>query len=152
MRRQLMLMAVCFAVLQSSFAQVNQSLHTHSPDELLAKIERTKEQDRAHLYSELAHALVETANMQYSDNRFELAEASVRKVLDYAQRSTALVLANEKNIKKVEIELRETARRLQEIKRPLGVDDQVLLKETAEKIEKLRLNIFDKMFGEKKKK
>jgi hypothetical protein len=152
MRKRMMQMAICFMVVPSLFAQVNQSMHTHNVDELNARIERTREHDRAHLYAELAHALVETANLQYSSNHFDLAEATVRKVLDNAEKATALVLANDKNIKKVEIELRETSRRLLEIKRTLGVEDQAIPKETAEQIEKMRLRIFDKMFGEKKKK
>src|SRR5579872_1348110 len=132
--------------------QVNESLHKHTVGELRAKIERTKERDRGELYAELAHALVEEVNTEYSANDFAKANTTLKEVLDLAQKATDLALANEKHIKRVEIELRETARRLNEIKRSLSIEDQPPVTEVADKIEKMRLALFDTMFGDKKKK
>src|SRR5579864_8361636 len=133
-------------LLPNNLAQVNESLHKHSIAELQAKIEKTHEQDRAQHYAELAHALVDKANEQFTANDFDAGYATIKQVVEYAKKSTDLAVQNEKHIKNVEIELRETSRRLLEIKKSLNSDDQPPLASASESIEKMRLQIFDAMF------
>src|SRR5579862_2662947 len=122
---------MCLTLL-SNTVQVNESLHKHSVDEIEGKISHTQEKDRAQLYAQLAHGLVDKANEQFTANNFDGGYATIKQVVDYAQKSTDLAVENEKHIKDVEIELRETSRRLLEVKKSLNSDDQPPLASASE--------------------
>jgi polyhydroxyalkanoate synthesis regulator phasin len=79
------------------------------------------------------------------------AQSSIKEAVLYSEKSAASAQEKGKKIKDTEITLRETARRIEEIRRTLAVDDQPPLAAAVARIEELRRQLLDHMFGGSKK-
>src|SRR5437879_9958084 len=86
--------------------------------------ERKNSADRARSYADIARDLVELANQQFTDGEVEKAQSSIKEAVTYSEKSATSAQEKGKKIKNTEITLRETARRIEEIRRTLAVDDQ----------------------------
>jgi hypothetical protein len=120
-------------------------------EELKTKAEHKGEADRGRIYADIAHELVELANNQFTNGEPDKGQASIKDAVSYAQKATSSAAEKGHKIKDAEITLRETARRIEEVRRTLAVDDQPPLKEAAEKLEALRKQLLQRMFGDDKK-
>ena len=120
-------------------------------EELKAKAEHKGEADRGRIYADIAHELVELANNQFTNGDAEKGQASIKDAVTYAEKAAASAEEKGHKIKNAEITLRETARRIDEVRRTLSIDDQPPLKEAVERLETLRKELLKKMFGEDKK-
>ncbi len=114
--------------------------------QLKAHAEKMKEQDRGRTYSEIARALAEISNQQFADGHTEEAQASVKEAVSYSEKATASAKQHNKKIKDTEINLRECARRLDEIRRTVAADEQGAIKEAVSRIDQLRKELLDHMF------
>jgi len=120
-------------------------------EELKQKAERKGEADRGHAYAEVAHELVEFANLQFTNGDSEKGQAAIRDAVTYAEKAAASAEEKGHKIKNAEITLRETARRIDEVRKTLDIDDQPPLKQAVERLEELRKKLLQKMFGDDKK-
>lgn len=120
-------------------------------EELKSKAEHKGDADRGRIYADIAHELVELANNQFINGESEKGQASIKDAVNYAEKSANSADMKGHKIKNAEIMLRETARRIEEVRRTLDVDDQPPLKEAVNRIEELRKKLLQRMFGEDKK-
>lgn len=114
--------------------------------QLKAHAEKMKEQDRGRTYSEIARALAEIANQQFADGHPEQAQASIKEAVSYSEKAASAAKQHNKKIKDTEINLRECARRLDETRRAVTVDEQAAVKEAIVRIDQLRKELLDHMF------
>jgi hypothetical protein len=115
-------------------------------DTLKAQAEKKKSADRARIYADIARELVEVANQQFTDGDVEKAQASIKDAVTYSEKSAASAQEKGKKIKDTEITLRETARRVEEVRRTVAADDQPPLAAAVTRIEELRRQLLDHMF------
>jgi|1185.fasta_scaffold314611_2 hypothetical protein len=120
-------------------------------DELKAKAERKGEADRGRIYADIAHELVELANAQFTNGDAEKGHASIKDAVAYAEKAAASAEEKGHKIKNAEITLRETSRRIEEVRKTLDIDDQPPLKDAVQKLEALRKQLLQRMFGDDKK-
>jgi hypothetical protein len=116
-----------------------------------ANAEKKNSADRARDYSDIARELVEVANQQFTDGEVDKAQASIKDAVAYSEKSAAAAREKGKKIKNTEITLRQTARRIEEVRRTVAADDQPPLAAAAERIEELRSELLAHMFGNEKK-
>lgn len=107
---------------------------------------------QAKLYAQLAEQLVEVANQQFTDGNSVHGQATVQDVLQYAGKAHDIAIRTRNNRKEVEINLRQTQRRLENIRRTLVAEDRPPLEEVEKKLAQLRQDLLDAMFAPKKKK
>jgi hypothetical protein len=142
--------AVCFAQQAPPPVKQPDPAITHI-EELKSKAERKGDADRGRIYADIAHELVELANNQFTNGEPDKGQASIKDAVSFAEKATASASEKGHKIKDAEITLRETARRIEEVRRTLAVDDQPPLKEAVERLETLRKQLLQKMFGDDKK-
>lgn len=120
-------------------------------EELKAKAEHKGEADRGRIYADIARELVELANTQFTNGYPVKGQESIKDAVSYAEKSAASAEEKGRKIKNAEITLRETARRIEELRRTLDVDDQPPLKDAVDRLEALRKQLLQRMFGDDKK-
>src|SRR5437868_3360196 len=103
-----------------------------------ANAEKKDSADRARTYADIARELVEVANQQFTDGEVDKAQSSIKDAVTYSEKSAASAQEKGKKIKNTEITLRETARRIEELRRTVAVDDQPPLAAAVVRIEELR--------------
>jgi hypothetical protein len=147
-----LLAGVALAGAHSSHAQekpINQyqrSVAEEKVAQLKAHAEKMHEQDRGRIYSDIARELAEIANQQFTEGRPEAAQASVKEAVSYAEKATDSAKMHGKKIKDTEISLRECARRLEEMRRSVILEEQPPLKDAIVRIDQLRKQLLDHMF------
>lgn len=155
-----MAITVVFAVLVTCLCIAQQPANADSGktqpaiahiEELKSKAEHKGDADRGRIYADIAHELVELANAQFTNGESDKGQASIRDAVNYAEKSANSADIKGHKIKNAEIMLRETARRIEEVRRTLDVDDQPPLKEAVGRIEELRKKLLQRMFGDDKK-
>jgi hypothetical protein len=131
---------------QKPLSQYERSVAEEKLAQLKAHAEKMHEQDRGRIYSDIARELTEIASQQFAEGHPELAQASVKESVSYAEKATNSAKMHNKKIKDTEISLRECARRLEEIRRSVLVEEQPPLKEAITQIDMLRKQLLDHMF------
>jgi hypothetical protein len=106
---------------------------------------------QARLYAEIAESLVDTANEQFNQGQSVKGHETVQEILDYAVKAHDGALGSKSNRKEVEILLRNTQRHLENVKRTLAAEDRPALDAVEKKLEALRQDLLDAMWGTKPK-
>lgn len=104
------------------------------------------------LYAELARQQVEVANDLYTAGDVPQAEAAVNEIVAYAEKARETGLKSGKKLKKTEITLRKTSRRLADVGRTLSVEYRPHVEAAVERLDDVRSELLEKMFGLKKAK
>jgi hypothetical protein len=121
-----------------------------SVERLKAEAMKASGAEQGKLYAELADALVEVANEQFSRGESVKGHATVQELLEDAVRAHDAVLTAKNNRKEVEILLRNTQRHLENVKRTLAAEDRPALDVAEKKLADLRQDLLDAMWGSKK--
>lgn len=120
-------------------------------DELKAKAEAASGGDRAKLCAQMAQAEVELANQHFTDGEVEKGHAAVRDAVAYAAKARDAAIASRKQVKKTEIAIGKTARRLSDISKTLALDDRPAVEQAVKELEHIQDQLLDAMFGEGKR-
>lgn len=112
-------------------------------DRLKAKAEELKEHERGKVYSEIARELTEEANRQFTEGQTDAAQAAVKEVVEYAEKASAAAKLKNKKTKDTEINLRKTARRLEEVAKTLAVEDRPAVNRAVEKLDEIRKDLLE---------
>lgn len=120
-------------------------------DQLKAEADGAKGGHQARLCANLALLLVDVAAEQFAQNEPDKGHATVRELVEYAAKARDRALSARSKMKEVEIQLRETQRHLEILKRTLPADDRPPLDAAEKKISDYRQQILDEMFGSKTK-
>jgi len=106
---------------------------------------------QAKLCAEVADALAGVAAQQFGEANDQAAQATVQEILSYATRARDVAVKTRGKMKETEIILRGTQRKLEGLKRTLGVDDRPPIEQVEKKIEQFRQDILNEMFAPKRK-
>jgi hypothetical protein len=123
-----------------------------SIEELKARAEKATGGEQAKLYAEIAELLVAQADQQFTQGDSAHAQATVQEIMEDAGKAHDLAIASHDKRKEVEIRLRNTQRRLENLKRTLALVDRPPLDEAEKKLANFREDLLNSMFAPKKKK
>ena len=123
-----------------------------SIDQMKAEADKAEGGHQARLCAEVARQLVPIADQQFTEAHVEQAQTTVQEILKYASKARDASINSHGKMKETEIILRETQRKLQELRRTLSVDDRPALEEVEKKLEQFRQDILNEMFAPPRKK
>lgn len=121
---------------------------TEEPLEALkARAESARPHDQPHLFVTIARREVNEADRFYSEGDIPSATKAVDELVHYAGRAAEAAQKSGKHLKDTEILLRETARRLDDVRRTLNFDDRPHVEAAVQQVEKFRQQLLEQMFG-----
>jgi hypothetical protein len=144
---------ICGLVLLAvTVAALSWGSHKDAPlEELKARAESAKPDERASLCIQIAERQVEAADKFYTDGKLDQAQAAIHDVVAYSQKAANAAGQTGHKLKNTEIALRKMAHRLIDIKRTLAFDNQAAVQDAADTLEKLRTDVLNRMFGKNPK-
>ena len=116
-------------------------------DELKARFESARPEDRADLAIRIAQYQLRIADKLYSDGRVDQARAAVEDIVTYSERARDTVTQTRKRLKDVEINVRKMADKLRDIKRTLAFEDQPPVQQAIDRLEDIRTTLLKEMFA-----
>ena len=116
-------------------------------DELKARFESARPEDRAELAIRIAQYQLRNADKFYSDGQADPARAAVDDIVTYSEKARDAVTQNKKHLKHVEIDVRKMAEKLRDIKRTLAFDDQPPVEQAIRRLEDIRTTLLKEMFA-----
>jgi hypothetical protein len=121
---------------------------TEEPLEALkARAENARPQDQGRLFATIARREVHEADRFYTEGDITSATKAVDEVVRYATRASEAAQKSGKHLKDTEILLRETARRLDDVRKTLNFDDRPYVEAAVKQVEKARQKLLDQIFG-----
>ena len=145
MRAQVTILAILFTT--SLLASGNK---TETLQDLIARAESARVEDRPALYVEIAERELKSANELYTAGKVDEARTAVQDVVTYSEKAHDAAIQSGKRVKNTEIEFRKMAAKLRDIKRSLNFEDQAPVQAAAERLETLRTDLLSHMFGKGK--
>jgi hypothetical protein len=143
----LLVAASLAAIAGPAFAAKDESL-----DQLMARAESARPEDRPGLYLEIARQKAEAADKLYQAGNTEAGNAALQGVLAFSKKATDASIDTGKKLKNTEIALRKMAEKFRDIKRTVAFEDQAPIQQTMDELEKMRTDLLSAMFGKKKTK
>ena len=116
-------------------------------DELKARFESARPEDRAELAIRIAQYQLRNADKFYSDGQADPARAAVDDIVTYSEKARDAVAQNKKHLKHVEIDVRKMAEKLRDIKRTLAFEDQPPVEHAIRRLEDIRTTLLKEMFA-----
>lgn len=121
-------------------------------DQLIARAESARPDDRPGLYIEIASRKAEAADKHFDAGEAEAGNAALQEVTAYSKKATDAAISTGKKLKNVEITLRKMAEKFRDIKHSVAFEDQAPIQQTIDELEKMRTDLLAAMFGKKKAK
>ena len=145
MRLQTTIAAVFLATSLLSLAYKTETLQ-----ELIARAESAKVEDRPALCVEIAERQLKSADELYTAGKVDDARTALQDLVTYSEKAHDAAIQSGKKVKNTEIALRKMAAKLRDIKRSLNFEDQAPVQAAAERLESLRTDLLSHMFGKGK--
>jgi hypothetical protein len=123
-----------------------------SLDQLIARAESARREDRPALYLDIARQKAEAADKLYNAGDAEAGNTALRDVVTLSKKATDASIDTGKKLKNTEIALRKMAEKFRDIKRTVAFEDQAPIQQTIDELEKMRTDLLSAMFGKKKSK
>jgi hypothetical protein len=130
-----------------AFATKDESL-----DQLIARAEAARPEDRPALYVEISRQKADRADQSYRDGNAEAGAATLREVVIFAMKATDASIETGKKLKNTEITLRKMVTKFGDVKRTVAFEDQAPIQQAMDELEKMRTDLLSAMFGKKKAK
>ena len=121
-------------------------------DQLVARAESARPEDRPALYIEIARQKAEAAHKLYDAGNAEAANTALLDVVAFSKKATDAAISTGKRLKNTEIALRKMAEKFRDIKRTVAFDDQAPIQQAVDELEKMRTDLLSAMFGKKRSK
>ncbi len=144
MGKRLLILTVLLAASLSSFSRSRETL-----EQLMARADSARIEDRPALYTEIARRQVDAADKSYSEGKVEPGRAAVRDVVTYSDKAGDAAMQSGKKLKDTEIAMRKMAGRLRDLKRGLVFEDQAPVQAAIDHLEQIRTKLLHRMFGKK---
>ncbi|MFZ0797527.1 MAG: hypothetical protein WCA13_01105 [Terriglobales bacterium] len=138
-------------VLVLALASVYGAAKAETVDELKARVEKARPEDRPELCIRIAQDQLRNADKFYIDGKIEEARAAVDDIVTYSEKARDAALQTKKHLKNVEIDVRKIADRLRDVKRTLAFDDQPPVEQAIRRLEDIRTTLLQEMFAKEKK-
>jgi hypothetical protein len=146
MRTLAIILGISLAVTGSPFVPKELSL-----EQLKARVQNAKPDERANLCTQIAEREVEEADKLYTDGKLEEAEGAIRDVVSYSQQAGDAAGQTGHHLKNMEIAMRKMGHRLTDIKRGLPFENQATVQAAVDTLEKIRTDLLNRMFGKNPK-
>jgi hypothetical protein len=145
MRLQIRIVAVFLVTALLAFGYKTETLQ-----ELMAREEAAKVEDRPALCTEIAERQLKAADELFTAGKVDEAQAAVKDIVTYSEKAHDAAIQSGKKLKNTEIDFRKMAAKLRDIKRSLNFDDQAPVQAAADRLESLRTDLLSHMFGKGK--
>jgi hypothetical protein len=122
-----------------------------SLDELKARVQHAKPDERTSLCIQIAERQVEASDKLYADGKTEEAEAAIHDVVSYSQQASESAGQTGHRLKNTEIAMRKMSHRLSDIKRTLPFEQQASVQSAVDTLDKIRTDLLSRMFGKNPK-
>jgi len=119
---------------------------------LKARAENARLHDQPRLFAAIARREVGEADRFYTAGDIPSARKAVDEVVRYAGRATQAAQKSGKHLKDTEILLRETGRRLDDVRKTVNFEDRPPVEAAVQQVENFRRQLLDQMFGLKERK
>jgi hypothetical protein len=121
-----------------------------SVEQLAAKADAARPEDRPGLYVEIAEHQLKAVTELFAAGKDEDALTAVKDVVTYSEKAHDAAIDTHSKLKNTEIALRKMAAKLRDIKRTLSFEDQAPVQAASDRLEALRTDLLSKMFGKGK--
>ena len=138
-------------VLALALASAYVTAKEETVDELKARVESARPDDRADLCIRIAQQQLRNADKFYSDGNADQARAAVDDIVGYSEKARDAAKQAKKRLKNVEINVRKMAEKLRDIRRTLAFDDQPPVDQAVRRLEDVRTSLLNAMFANDKK-
>lgn len=118
-------------------------------DQLIARADSARLEDRPALYLEIARRKTDAVDKSYNSGNAEAATATLQDVEAFSRKATNTSIQTGKKLKNVEIGLRKMAEKLRDVKRTVAFEDQAPIQGTVDQLEQMRTDLLYAMFGKK---
>jgi hypothetical protein len=115
-------------------------------EELKARLASTAIGDRPHLCVEIAQRQLVEADKLYAADELEKGETALADVVSYFEQARDYAIQSHKHLKETEIAARTMTRKLTDLLRTLGHDDQAPVRDAITHLEKVRDDLLKAMF------
>jgi hypothetical protein len=117
-----------------------------SLEELKARLESARPDDKVQICLTIAERQVTAADQLFREGKNEDAQAAVRDVVTYSGQARDAASVTGHRLKNTEIEVRKMAHRLSDIERPLALEEQAPVQAAIDQLEKIRTDLLNRMF------
>ncbi len=141
--RIFIIVAVCLAAVSGLASEKSDQ----SLDQLEAKAEAARTEDRPSLYIEIAERQLKSTTAAYKESKTDDAQRDLRDVVLYAGKARDAAIQTGKKIKNIEIDVRKMGEKLRDIKRTVNFEDQAAIDSAIDELEKIRTDLLSHMFS-----
>ena len=138
--RKLVIAVIIFGAVLAASAKEPETI-----EQLKARAAAAEKNKQPELYSRLAKEQLEAANTVY-ETHADVARNLIDEAADSAVKAASASIESKKREKKTEIELRELAKRMDDIGKTWAFDDRAPVKAAIQRVESIRSKLLDRMF------
>jgi hypothetical protein len=149
-RTRVAILALLVAAALTAFGGKTVAAKNETLDQLIARADSARPEDRPALYLEIARQKAEAADKYYNGGNAEAAKAVLQDVVAFSRKATNTSIQTGKKLKNVEIGLRKMTEKLRDVKRRVAFEDQPPIQQTVDELEQMRTELLSAMFGKKK--
>jgi hypothetical protein len=120
-------------------------------DELKARFESARLEDRAELGIRIAQHQLRNADKLYGEGNIDQGRAAVDDIVTYSEKARDAAAQTKKRLKNTEIDARKMAEKLRDIKRTLAFEDQPPVEQAIRRLEDVRTALLKEMFAKDNK-
>jgi len=121
-------------------------------DELKARFESARPEDRPGLAIRIAQHQLRNADKLYGEGNIEQGRVAVDDIVSYSEKARDAATETKKHLKNIEIDARKMAEKLRDIKRTLAFEDQPPIEQAIRRLEDIRTSLLQEMFTKDNKK
>jgi hypothetical protein len=151
-RTRVAIIALLVAAALAAFGWKTVAAKDETVDQLIARADSARPEDRPALYLEIARLKAEAADKLYNGGNAEAAKAVLQDVVAFSRQATNTSIQTGKKLKNVEIGLRKMTEKFRDVKRTLAFEDQAPIQQTVDELEQMRTDLLSAMFGKKNSK
>lgn len=122
-----------------------------SLDQKIAHADAAPLGERPALYIHIARQQAEAADKFYQAGNAEAGNTALNDAVTYAGKASDAAASSGKRLKDTEISLRKMAEKFRDVKHNLPFEDQAPVQQSIDRLEKMRTDLLNAMFGKKEK-
>ena len=116
-------------------------------DELKARFESARPEDRPELAIRIAQHQLRNADKLYNEGKVDQGREVVDDIVSYSEKARDAATQTKKHLKNIEIDARKMAEKLRDIKRTLAFEDQPPVEQAIRRLEDIRTTLLKEMFA-----
>ena len=142
---------LAFYMLLLALASAYGAAKDETVDELKARFESARPEDRSELAIRIAQHQLRNADKLYGEGNIDQGRAAVDDIVTYSEKARDAATQTKKHLKNIEIDTRKMAEKLRDIKRTLAFEDQPPVEQAIRRLEDIRTTLLKEMFAKENK-